>query len=97
MIDQERPSGLGVGYVDASLLAATRLTADSSLWMNGQRVAAITARARIGLRATPEPRCGDQPWLPPVSYQNWCRTRTGVVPEVVGAGRYARRVDDDSR
>jgi hypothetical protein len=34
LITQERLSGTGIGYVDAQLLAATRLTIGSTLWTN---------------------------------------------------------------
>lgn len=37
-IDDNSLAGLGIGYVDAHLLAATRLTADASLWTRDQRL-----------------------------------------------------------
>jgi predicted nucleic acid-binding protein len=36
--------GVGVGYVDAQLLAATRLTADARLWTRDRRLSAAAAR-----------------------------------------------------
>ena len=36
--------GLGIGYVDAHLLAATMLTTGASLWTRDKRLAAIAAR-----------------------------------------------------
>ena len=36
--------GLGIGFVDAQLLAATLLTADAALWTNDKRLAAVAAR-----------------------------------------------------
>jgi predicted nucleic acid-binding protein len=36
--------GAGVGYVDAQLLAATRLTADARLWTHDRRLSAVAAR-----------------------------------------------------
>jgi hypothetical protein len=36
--------GVGTGYVDAQLLAATRLTADASLWTEDKRLAATAKR-----------------------------------------------------
>ena len=34
--------GLGIGYVDAHLLAATKLTAGASLWTRDRRLSAVT-------------------------------------------------------
>ncbi len=50
-IDRHRVHGLGIGYVDAQLLAATRLTADASLWTSDVRLAAVAQH--LGLRAEP--------------------------------------------
>lgn len=36
--------GLGIGYVDAHLLAATALTPDARLWTRDNRLAAVAAR-----------------------------------------------------
>lgn len=43
--------GLGIGYVDAQLLAATQLTPGAGLWTGDKRLAA--ASARLGLAADP--------------------------------------------
>ncbi len=43
--------GLGIGYVDAHLLASTRLTADAFLWTRDKRLLAVAER--LGLAATP--------------------------------------------
>jgi len=43
--------GLGIGYVDAQLLAATQLTSDAGLWTNDKRLAA--AATRLGLVVDP--------------------------------------------
>ncbi|QIE26197.1 Ribonuclease VapC32 (plasmid) [Caballeronia sp. SBC1] len=43
-------SGLGIGYVDASLLASTRLTPDARLWTRDKRLHA--AADRLGSSAT---------------------------------------------
>ena len=43
--------GLGIGYVDAHLLASTRLTADALLWTRDKRLLAVAER--LGLAATP--------------------------------------------
>ncbi len=42
--------GRGIGYVDAHLLAATRLTPDARLWTKDKRLHAIAAE--LGLAAT---------------------------------------------
>lgn len=41
LIDNRQLSGLGIGYVDAHLLAATQLTADARLWTRDKRLAAV--------------------------------------------------------
>lgn len=51
-IDDQALSGLGIGYVDAHLLAATRLTHGATLWTRDKRLYA--AAERLGL-ATPRP------------------------------------------
>lgn len=48
-IDSARLWGLGVGYVDAHLLASVRLTPDASLWTRDRRLEA--AAEALGLRA----------------------------------------------
>ena len=47
LIDDRHLSGLGIGYVDAHLLAATMLTASSRLWTRDKRLA--TAAGHLGL------------------------------------------------
>jgi predicted nucleic acid-binding protein len=49
LIERDRLHGLGIGYVDAQLLAATRLTSDARLWTRDRRLAAVAAR--LGLLA----------------------------------------------
>ncbi len=44
LIEAEQLYGLGVGYVDAQLLAATRLTADARLWTADKRLAVVARR-----------------------------------------------------
>lgn len=44
LIDRHRLYGVGIGYVDAQLLAATLLTADSVLWTADQRLASVASR-----------------------------------------------------
>jgi predicted nucleic acid-binding protein len=55
-IDIERLHGTGIGYVDAQLLAATRLTADTKLWTTDNRLATVTVRLELGFQPTPHPR-----------------------------------------
>jgi hypothetical protein len=47
LIDSEALYGRGIGYVDAHLLAALRLTADSKLWTLDRRLHAV--EANLGL------------------------------------------------
>ncbi len=47
LIEAEQLYGLGVGYVDAQLLAATRLTADARLWTADKRLAVVARRLRL--------------------------------------------------
>lgn len=51
LIEAHELAGAGIGYVDAQLLAATRLTADARLWTTDRRLAA--AAAHLDLRADP--------------------------------------------
>jgi predicted nucleic acid-binding protein len=43
-ISEQRLYGLGIGYVDAQLLAATRLTPTAQLWTRDRRLAAVADR-----------------------------------------------------
>ena len=49
LIDQEGLAGLGIGYVDAHLLAAVRLSAGASLWTRDKRLR--QAADRMGVAA----------------------------------------------
>ncbi len=49
LIDQQALFGRGIGYVDAHLLAAVRLTADTKLWTRDRRLQ--TVAAELGLAA----------------------------------------------
>jgi len=53
LIEQEELYGAGIGYVDAQLLAATRLTPDTTLWTRDKRLSAVTARLGLGFQPTP--------------------------------------------
>ena len=48
-IQRQRLYGLGIGYVDAHLLAAVRLTTGASLWTRDRRL--LGAATRLGLAA----------------------------------------------
>ena len=44
LIDRHRLYGVGIGYVDAQVLAATQLTADAALWTGDRRLAVAASR-----------------------------------------------------
>ena len=46
-IQHKQLAGLGIGYVDAHLLAATLLTPGSALWTRDQRLKSVAARLTI--------------------------------------------------
>lgn len=48
-LDNERLFGVGIGYVDLHLLAATRLTAGTRLWTRDRRL--LQAALHLGLAA----------------------------------------------
>lgn len=52
LINRHQLYGLGIGYVDVHLLAATQLTADAALWTADRRLAA--AALRVGCAIDPE-------------------------------------------
>lgn len=56
LIEQESLYGVGIGYVDAQLLAAARLTPDTRLWTRDKRLATVTNR--LGLDVQPRPHPG---------------------------------------
>lgn len=47
LIERERLYGLGVGYVDAHLLASTLLTPDARLWTRDKRLRAAAERSGV--------------------------------------------------
>ena len=49
LIEHERLFGLGIGYVDAHLLAAVRLTAGARLWTRDKQLHSVASR--MGLAA----------------------------------------------
>src|SRR5438067_770408 len=52
LVDRHRLYGLGIGYVDAQLLAATQLTADAALWTGDRRLAVATSH--VGCAINPD-------------------------------------------
>jgi len=54
LIERHELYGLGIGYVDAQLLAATMLTGGATLWTHDRRLAA--AAEHLGVCDTPWPR-----------------------------------------
>lgn len=55
LIEQEELYGLGIGYVDAQLLAATRLTPDAVLWTDDRRLDVAASRLGIAFRPAVRP------------------------------------------
>ena len=52
LIDRHRLYGLGIGYLDAQVLAATQLTADAALWTGDRRLA--VAASHLGCAIDPD-------------------------------------------
>lgn len=46
-IQDKQLAGLGIGYIDAHLLAATLLTASSTLWTRDQRLKSVAIRLNV--------------------------------------------------
>ena len=53
LIEHEPLHGAGIGYVDAQLLASTKLTPDARLWTSDKRLATVTACAGLGFQPNP--------------------------------------------
>jgi predicted nucleic acid-binding protein len=53
LIHEEALYGGGIGYVDAQLLAAARLTPGASLWTGERRLGSMAVRLGIGYSAPP--------------------------------------------
>ncbi|MBA2532812.1 MAG: type II toxin-antitoxin system VapC family toxin [Nocardioidaceae bacterium] len=51
LIERHQLVGSGIGYVDAQLLAATRLTPDAGLWTHDSRLGAVAER--LGCAVSP--------------------------------------------
>lgn len=52
-IERHALAGHGIGYVEAHLLASTRLTADTTLWTRDKRLAEIAGRLRLAWSGRP--------------------------------------------
>ncbi|MGH7722533.1 MAG: type II toxin-antitoxin system VapC family toxin [Candidatus Dormibacteria bacterium] len=59
LMGQERLAGVGIGYVDAQLLAAARLTPGAQLWTGERRLAAVAARLKLGFEPLEEGHSAD--------------------------------------
>lgn len=55
LVDNRHLFGLGIGYIDAHLLAATLLTAGAGLWTRDKRLAAIAAQLGLANHEEPTP------------------------------------------
>jgi predicted nucleic acid-binding protein/ketosteroid isomerase-like protein len=53
LINEEALHGTGIGYVDAQLLAATRLTPGARLWTRDKRLRAAALRLGLGFELAP--------------------------------------------
>jgi predicted nucleic acid-binding protein len=51
LISEHRLHGHGIGFIDAHLLAATRLSPDAALWTNDKRLASLSRQ--LGAYFTP--------------------------------------------
>ncbi len=51
LVDRHQLYGLGIGYVDAQLLASTQLTVDTALWTGDRRL--VAAALRVGCAVEP--------------------------------------------
>jgi predicted nucleic acid-binding protein len=54
LIESEPLHGSGIGYVDAQLLASTRLTPDARLWTNDKRLRTVAARGLLAFQPAPD-------------------------------------------
>jgi hypothetical protein len=52
LIDREGLYGVGIGYVDAQLLAAALLTPEARLWTGEKRLRSLSQRLGVGFQAT---------------------------------------------
>lgn len=59
LIDRHHLFGVGIGYVDAALLASTLLTREARLWTRDRRLA--TVAHRLGVAEEPESSAQEAP------------------------------------
>ena len=50
LVDREALFGIGIGYIDAHLLAATRLTPGATFWTRDRRLAAAAEKLSLAAR-----------------------------------------------
>ncbi len=55
LIENQQLFGLGIGYVDAHLLAATMLTTGAALWTRDKRLAAVAVHLGLTSDEMPKP------------------------------------------
>lgn len=55
LVENQQLFGLGIGHVDAHLLAATMLTAGAGLWTRDKRLAAVATQLGLTSREVPKP------------------------------------------
>jgi tetrahydromethanopterin S-methyltransferase subunit F len=55
LVKLEKLHGLGIGFVDAHLLAAVRLTAGSRLWTRDKRLVVVAQRMGLAFTAAAKP------------------------------------------
>jgi predicted nucleic acid-binding protein len=53
-IEQNRLFGIGIGYVDAHLLAAARLTTATTLWTRDKRLSVAASRLSLAANLSPQ-------------------------------------------
>jgi predicted nucleic acid-binding protein len=52
LIEQQSLFSSGIGYVDAHLLAAARLTPEATLWTRDKNLSTVAERLQLGARVT---------------------------------------------
>jgi predicted nucleic acid-binding protein len=56
LIGQQRLYGVGIGYVDAQLLAASKLRPGTALWTADKRLSTLATRFGVGFKPVPPGR-----------------------------------------
>jgi hypothetical protein len=83
-IDRRALFGLGIGYVDAHLLAAVRLTAGAKLWTRDRRLQAVATQ--LGLAAEWGYAAGGHPHSPCCAPGLHCGRGEGPIVSAMGRG-----------